>query len=80
MGIDEQHLDDMAWQLAEGNLDEVAVRNVVETANRLGVARRAVSVLADPRAPFVARCRAFAIVHHEIHRVTRAPRLRVGAA
>ena len=77
-----KQMNQIAWDMADGRIDEVALRSVVELANRLQVARVATGVLADASAPFVARCRAFGQVSAAIAAVppVRVSTYRLGAA
>ena len=79
MDID-QTLERIAWEMADGRIDEVALRNVVDMATRLHVARTAAGVLGDTTAPFVARCRAFGQVSSALSALAPVLPRRLGAA
>ena len=75
-----QQMSQIAWDMADGRIDEVALRVVVELANRLHVARVATDVLGDADAPFAARCRAFGEVSTAIAAIPPVLSYRLGAA
>jgi len=75
-----KQINQIAWDMADGRIDEVALRPVVEFAARLQVARVANGILADANAPFAARCRAFGQVSAAITAVPPVRSYRLGAA
>ena len=64
----EEMIKNVGWEIADRGIDEATVRRVVDVAHRLRVDGVAVAVFADAKAPYVARCRAFAAVASAISR------------
>ena len=62
----EATLNNIAWEIAERGIDEATLRPVIALAGRLHIVGVAAQVLADPTAPYIARCRAFAQVARAI--------------
>jgi len=75
-----EELERIAWELADGVIDEIAISGIVRMATRLHVVPVATGVLADTSAPYIVRCRAFGEVATAIAAVPTASQIRSGAA